>query len=154
MKMTGSAFQGLVLFTSNMDHQPLKEWIVLISNSTVVHLIIANSFQAMFCSPFSQSASTQLAQCRKTVMTPLKNFGRTRAIEGHFFNENLWPKLQLYVIGYKVLLQNLLKTFIFRVFSCYLPNRMKNSTLFRLFFDLYLAFKGDQNTFYIFQSSN
>ena len=116
MKMTGSAFQGLVLFTSNMDHQPLKEWIVLISNSTVVHLIIANSFQAMFCSPFSQSASTQLAQCRKTVMTPLKNFGRTRAIEGHFFNENLWPKLPLYVIGYKMLLQNLLKTFIFRVF--------------------------------------
>ena len=87
-------------------------------------------------------------------MTPLKNFGRTRVIEGHFLNENLGPNRQLYVIEYKVLLQNLLKTFIFRVFSCYLPNRMKNSTLSKLFFDLYLAFKGDQNTFYLFQSSN
>jgi hypothetical protein len=47
---------------------------------------------------------------------PLKKFGRTRAIEGHFINENLWPNRQLYVIGYKVLLQNLLKTFIFRGF--------------------------------------
>jgi hypothetical protein len=66
-------------------------------------------------------------------MTPLKNIGRTRAIEGHVLNENVWPKVQLDVIGYKVLLQNLLKTFTFRVFSCYLPNRMKNSTLSTLF---------------------
>jgi hypothetical protein len=42
----------------------------------------------------------KLAQCSKTVMTPLKNRGRTRAIEGYFFNENLRPKLQLDVIGY------------------------------------------------------
>ena len=53
------------------------------------------------------------------------------------------------VIGYKVLLQNLLKTFIFRFFSCYLPNQMKNFTLSRLVFYLYLASKGDQNTFYL-----
>ena len=66
-------------------------------------------------------------------MTPLKNIGRTRAIEGHVLNENLWPKLQLDVLGYKVLLQNILKTFILRIFSCYLPNWMKNFTPSRLF---------------------
>ena len=43
-------------------------------------------------------------------MTPLKKFGQTRAIEGHVLNENLWPNVQLDVIGYRVLLQNLLKT--------------------------------------------
>ena len=80
--------------------------------------------------------------------------GRTRAIEGHVLNENLWPNVQLDVIGYKVFLQDLLIFFIFRVFSCYLPNWMKNFTLSRLFFYLYLASKGDQNTFYLFQSSN
>jgi hypothetical protein len=47
-----------------------------------------------------------LKQCSKTVMTPLKKFGRTRAIEGHVLNENLWPNLPL----------DLLKTFTFRVF--------------------------------------
>ena len=76
-------------------------------------------------------------------MSPFKKIGRTREIEGHVLNENLWPNEQLDVIGYKVLLQNLLKTFTFRIFSCYLPNWMKNFTLSRLFFDLYLAFKGD-----------
>ena len=50
------------------------------------------------------------------------------------------------VIGYKVLLQDLMKTFIFRVFSCHLPNQMKN---FTLFFYLYLASNGDQNTLYV-----
>jgi hypothetical protein len=95
-----------------------------------------------------------VAQCSKTVITPLKNIQRTRAIEGYSFYENLRPNQQLDVIGYKVLVKNLLKTFIFRVFSCYLPNRMKNFTLSRLFFYLYLASKGDQNTFYLFQSSN
>ena len=54
----------------------------------------------------------------------------------------------------KVLLQNLLKTFIFRVFSCSLPNQMKHFTLCRLFFYLYLASRADQNTFYLYQSSN
>jgi hypothetical protein len=60
-----------------------------------------------------------LTQCNNTLMTPspppLKKFGRTRAIEGHVLNENLWPNLQLDVIGYKVL-QDLLKTFTFRFF--------------------------------------
>ena len=32
---------------------------------------------------------------------PLKQFGRTRAIEGHVLNENLWPNLQLDVIEYR-----------------------------------------------------
>ena len=95
-----------------------------------------------------------LAQCRKILMTPLGNIGRTRIIGGYFFYENLRPNQQLDVIEYGVLLQNLLKTLIFRVFSCYLPNQMKNFTLSRLFFHLYLASKGDQNTFYLFQSSN
>ena len=43
----------------------------------------------------------------------------TRAIEGYVLNENwgnLWPNLQLDVIGYKVLLQDILKTFTFRGF--------------------------------------
>ena len=98
--------------------------------------------------------TSSLAQCRKILMTPLGNIGRTRIIGGYFFYENLRPNQQLDVIEYGVLLQNLLKTFIFRVFSCYLPNQMKNFTLSRLFFHLYLASKGDQNTFYLFQSSN
>ena len=34
---------------------------------------------------------------------PKKMLGRTRAIEGHVLNENLWPNVQLHVIGYKVL---------------------------------------------------
>jgi hypothetical protein len=38
-------------------------------------------------------------------------------------------------------------------FSCHLPNWMKNFTLSRLFFYLYLASKGDQITFYLFQLS-
>jgi hypothetical protein len=95
-----------------------------------------------------------LAQCRKTVMTPLKNIQRTRTIKGYLFYENLRPNQQLDVLGYMGFLQNLLKTFIFKVFSFYLPNRMKNFTLSGLFFHLYLASKGDQNTFYLFQSSN
>ena len=94
------------------------------------------------------------SQCSKTVMTPLKNIGRTRAIVGYFFYENLRLNQQLDVIEYGVLLQKLLIFFIFRVFSCYLPNRMKDFTLSRLFSYLYLASEGDQNTFYLFQSSN
>jgi hypothetical protein len=47
---------------------------------------------------------------------PLKNIQQTRAIEGYFFYENLRPNQQLDVIGYKLLLQYLLKTFIFRFF--------------------------------------
>ena len=35
------------------------------------------------------------------------------------------------------------KLLLLGFFSCYLPNQTKNSTLSRLFFDLYLAFKGD-----------
>ena len=97
--------------------------------------------------------SSLLAQCFKILMTPLKNIQQTRAKEGIFY-ENLRPNHQLDVIGYKVLLQNFLKTFICRIFSCYLPNQMKNFTVSRLFFYLYLASKGDQNTFYLFQSSN
>ena len=58
-----------------------------------------------------------LAQCSKTVMTPpLKNIGLTRAIEGYFFYENLRLNQQLDVIEYGGVLQNLLKTFIFRGF--------------------------------------
>ena len=46
---------------------------------------------------------------------PLKNIGRTRAIEWYFFYENLRPNQQQDVIEYGVLLQNLLNFFIFRV---------------------------------------
>ena len=87
-------------------------------------------------------------------MTPFKNIGQTRAIARYFFHENLRPNQHLDVFEYGVLLQNLLKTFIFSGFSCYLPNWMKNFTPSKLFFYLYLASKGDQNTFYLFQSSN
>ena len=86
-------------------------------------------------------------------MTPLGNIQGTRNIKGYFFYENLRPNQQLDVQAMYGLLQNLLKTFIFRVFSCHLPNWMKNFTLSRLFLYLYLASKGDQNT-YLFQSSN
>ena len=82
----------------------------------------------------------------------LRNIQRTRTIKGYFFYENLRPNQQLDVLGYKGFLQNLLKTFIFRIFSCHLPNWMKNFTPSRLFLYLYLASKGDQNTFYLFQS--
>jgi hypothetical protein len=44
---------------------------------------------------------------------PLKNIGRTRAIEGHVLNENLLPNLQLDVIGYRVLLARSLENFNF-----------------------------------------
>ena len=37
----------------------------------------------------------QIAQCRKTVMTPLGNIQGTRNIRGYFFNENLRPNQQL-----------------------------------------------------------
>ena len=60
--------------------------------------------------------TNHLTQCSKTVMTPPQKFWGTRAIEGHVLNENLWPNLQLDVIEYEVLLQDLLKTFTFRVF--------------------------------------
>ena len=40
------------------------------------------------------------------------------------------------------------------LFSCHLSNWMKNFTFSRLFLYLYLASKCDQNTFYLFQSSN
>ena len=73
--------------------------------------------------------TNHLTQCSKTVMTPPQKIWGTSAIEGHVLNENLWPNVQLDAIGYKVLLQNLLKTFTFRILSCYLPNWMKNSTL-------------------------
>jgi hypothetical protein len=36
-----------------------------------------------------------LSQCRKTVMTPLKNIKGTRTIKGYFFYENLRPNQQL-----------------------------------------------------------
>jgi hypothetical protein len=64
----------------------------------------------------ASATSTALSQCRKTVMTPLSNIGRTRKIKGYFFYENLRPNQQLDVIEYGVLLQNRLKTFIFRGF--------------------------------------
>ena len=70
-------------------------------------------------------------------MTPLENIEQTRAIEGCVFYENLRPNQQLDVIAYGALLQNHLKTCILRVF-----------------FHLNLASKGDQNTIYLFQSSN
>ena len=60
--------------------------------------------------------TNHLTQCSKTVMTPPQKIWGTRAIEGHVLNENLWPNLQLDVIEYEVLLQDLLKTFTFRVF--------------------------------------
>ena len=79
-------------------------------------------------------------------MTPLRNILGTRNIKGYFFNENLRPNQQLDVQAMEGLLQNILKTFIFRVFSCHLPNWMKIFTLSRLFLYLDLASKGDQNT--------
>ena len=65
---------------------------------------------------------------------PLENIQQTRTIKGYLFNENLRPNQQLDVHALMGFLQNLLKTFIFRGFSCHLPNWMKNFTLSRLFF--------------------
>ena len=90
----------------------------------------------------NQNILIYITLCSKTVVIPPQKFGRTRAMEGHVLNENLWPNVQLDVIRDKMLLQGRLKTFTSRVFSCYLPN------LARLFFDLYLAFKSYQNTFF------
>ena len=67
-------------------------------------------------------------------MTPLRNIQGTRNIKGYFFYVNLRPNQQLDVLGYKGFSQNLLKTCIFRTFSCHLQNWMKNFTLSRLFF--------------------
>ena len=75
-----ASFQGVVL-------TPQKE----ISSRVFKMTIFLNFFVAFM---------NHIAQCSKTVVTPLKNRGRTRAIEGYFFNENLRPKLQLDVIGY------------------------------------------------------
>ena len=71
-------------------------------------------------------------------MTHLKNIQRTSTIKV-FFYENLGPNQQLDALGYKGFLQNLLKAFTFRVYSCRLPIQMKNFTLSILFFHLYLA---------------
>ena len=77
--------------------------------------------------------SALIAECRKTVMTPLRNIQGTRNIKGYFFYVNLRPNQQLDAQAMYGLLQNLLKIFIFRVFSSHLPNWMKNFTLSRLF---------------------
>ena len=106
-----------------------------VCGSLFVDCIIKYPIFHCYLTPFLlQAVEASLSQCSKTVMTPLKNRGPTRTIAGYFFNENLRPKLQLDVIGCQALLQNLLKTLLFRDFYCYLQNQMKNFTLSRLFF--------------------
>ena len=40
------------------------------------------------------------SQCRKTVMTPLRNIQGTKTIKGYFFYENLRPNQPLDVLGH------------------------------------------------------
>jgi hypothetical protein len=78
------------------------------------------------------------------------DFGGTRGKEGTILNENLRLKLQLSRC-------NCISHSLARSpenFPYFYLIKMKNPTLFKPFFGLLFAFKGHQNTFCIFQSSN
>ena len=69
-----------------------------------------------FSEDYDVNVHRYLAQCRKSVVTPPQKYSAKQGNRWVFLNENVRPNQQLDVIEYGVLLQNLMKTFIFRCF--------------------------------------